>query len=111
VQPAVVARTRGLVAASGLLERLVTLPARPASTEELLRVHDAAWLGTLERTAATGGGMAGVNVPVGAVAVIEELLGSRTGIEDPYFPPDRELAYDALQDHQRRAIEAAAPLK
>ena len=32
----------------------------------------------------------------------------RTAVEDPYFPPERELAYDDLQDHQRRAVDAAA---
>jgi hypothetical protein len=46
-------------------------------------------------------------VPFCVLAVLEELSGSPTGVEDPYFLRDRELAYDDLQDHQRRAIEAA----
>jgi acetoin utilization deacetylase AcuC-like enzyme len=54
------------------------------------------------------GGYSEYYVPFCVVAVLEELSGSRIGVEDPYFPPDRELAYDGLQDHQRRAIEAAA---
>jgi acetoin utilization deacetylase AcuC-like enzyme len=54
------------------------------------------------------GGYSEYYVPFCVVAVLEELSGSRTGVEDPYFPPDRELAYDGLQDHQRRAIAAAA---
>jgi len=66
-RPEVAARTRDLVAASGL--PLVGLPARRATDAELLRVHDAAWLETLERTAAAGGGSAAVNVPVGVDSV------------------------------------------
>src|SRR5262249_11124548 len=65
-QAGVAARMRGLVEVSGLLAQLVPVPARPATREELLRVHDAAWLDRLERVAAEGGGTAAVNVPVGA---------------------------------------------
>ena len=54
------------------------------------------------------GGYSEPYVPFCALAVLEALTGSRTEVEDPYFPPQRELAYDGLQDHQRRAVDAAA---
>ncbi len=54
------------------------------------------------------GGYSEPYVPFCALAVLEELTGFRTEVEDPYFPPQRELAYDELQDHQRRAVDAAA---
>jgi acetoin utilization deacetylase AcuC-like enzyme len=53
------------------------------------------------------GGYSEYYVPFCGLAVLEQLSGIRTGVEDPYFPPDRELAYDELQDHQRRAVDAA----
>jgi acetoin utilization deacetylase AcuC-like enzyme len=80
-QPAVAARMRGLVDASGLLAQLVPVPVRPASREELLRVHDAAWLDVLERVAAEGGGMAAVNVPVGADSFEIASLAAGAAIE------------------------------
>jgi acetoin utilization deacetylase AcuC-like enzyme len=53
------------------------------------------------------GGYSEYYVPFCVLAVLEELSGSPTGVGDPYFPPDREFAYDDLQEHQRSAIEAA----
>jgi acetoin utilization deacetylase AcuC-like enzyme len=80
-QPAVAARMRGLVDACGLLAQLVPVPVRPASREELLRVHDAAWLDVLERVAGEGGGMAAVNVPVGADSFEIASLAAGAAIE------------------------------
>jgi acetoin utilization deacetylase AcuC-like enzyme len=80
-QPAVAARMRGLLDASGLLSQLVPVAARPASREELLRVHDAGWLETLDRTAAAGGGMAAPNVPVGADSADIARLAAGAAIE------------------------------
>ncbi len=77
----VAARMRGLVDASGLLAQLVPVGVRPATREELLRVHDAAWLDTLERVAAAGGGMAAVNVPVGADSFEIASLAAGAAIE------------------------------
>jgi len=53
------------------------------------------------------GGYSEAYVPFCGLAVIEELSGHRTAVEDPYFPATRVMAYDDLQDHQRDAIAAA----
>jgi acetoin utilization deacetylase AcuC-like enzyme len=68
-QPSVAARMRGLIDASGLLSQLEPIPARPARRDELQRVHGPDWLDKLDSTAAAGGGMAALNVPVGADSV------------------------------------------
>jgi acetoin utilization deacetylase AcuC-like enzyme len=54
------------------------------------------------------GGYSEYDVPFCGLAVLAELTGTKTGVHDPYFPADRRLAYDELQDHQAQAIEAAA---
>jgi acetoin utilization deacetylase AcuC-like enzyme len=108
-QPGVAARTRDLVAASGLLERLVTLRARRASDEELLRVHDAAWIDTLERTAAAGGGTAGVNVPVGvdSVAIARLAAGGAVAAVDAVLDGTVDNAYALLRPPGHHATPTA----
>jgi acetoin utilization deacetylase AcuC-like enzyme len=56
------------------------------------------------------GGYSEAYVPFCGLAVIEELAGVRTDVTDPYFPPERELAYDALQPHQADVVDRAAAL-
>jgi acetoin utilization deacetylase AcuC-like enzyme len=52
-------RVANLVAASGLLDHLVAVPPRPATDEEILRVHTRAHLERIRSDAAAGGGDAG----------------------------------------------------
>jgi acetoin utilization deacetylase AcuC-like enzyme len=108
-RPEVTARTRDLVAASGLLERLVVLPARHASDEELLRVHDAAWIEELERTAAAGGGAAGVNVPVGvdSVAIARLAAGGAIAAIEAVLDGTIDNAYCLLRPPGHHATPSA----
>ena len=59
-------RLRNLVEAGGLLSQLVTLAPRPASDEEILRVHTPAYLEHLRAVEAAGGGEAGDETPMRA---------------------------------------------
>ena len=108
-RPEVAARTRDLVAAAGLLERLVAVPARPASDEELLRVHDAAWIEELERTAAAGGGAAGVNVPVGvdSVAIARLAAGGAIAAVEAVLDDVLDNAYCLLRPPGHHATPSA----
>ena len=56
------------------------------------------------------GGYSEYYVPFCGLAVLEQLSGVRTGVVDPYFPPERELSYDEVQDHQRRTIGLAVDM-
>lgn len=56
------------------------------------------------------GGYSEYYVPFCGLAVLEQLSGVRTGVVDPYFPPERELSYDEVQDHQRQAIDVAVDM-
>jgi len=63
--PASKERLRELIVSSGLDERLVRLPAIPASEEDLLRVHAPAYLERLRKLDRGGGGEAGPNAFLG----------------------------------------------
>jgi acetoin utilization deacetylase AcuC-like enzyme len=52
-------RIRNLLDASGLTSQLTPVHAREATRDELLRIHDGAYLDRLERESAAGGGDAG----------------------------------------------------
>jgi acetoin utilization deacetylase AcuC-like enzyme len=52
-------RLHSLVEVSGLAQKLVRIPARPASEAELLRVHTAAYVKRIRDLSAAGGGHAG----------------------------------------------------
>jgi acetoin utilization deacetylase AcuC-like enzyme len=56
------------------------------------------------------GGYSEAYVPFCGHAVIEQLSGTRTPVEDPYFAAGRVLPYDDLQEHQGRVIDEAARL-
>jgi hypothetical protein len=49
-------------------------------------------------------------VPYCGLAVMEELTGIRTAIEDPWKPHMSNWGQQALQRHQQDAISAAARL-
>ncbi len=52
------------------------------------------------------GGYAPAYAPFCALAVLEELSGSRTGVEDPFLPIFQGYAYQELQPHQDALIAA-----
>ena len=56
------------------------------------------------------GGYSEAYVPFCGLAVIEELAGVKTGIEDPYYPLAAGMGGQSLQSHQAEAIAAAAAL-
>ncbi|MEM6387671.1 MAG: class II histone deacetylase [Pseudomonadota bacterium] len=58
-------RFKNLMDVTGLLAELHTSSAAPATEEELLRVHPAAFLTTFRNTAAAGGGEIGLRAPFG----------------------------------------------
>jgi acetoin utilization deacetylase AcuC-like enzyme len=58
-------RLWALLQASGLAERLVPIRARPATEDELLRFHTAAYIDRIRTMASTGGGDAGESARFG----------------------------------------------
>jgi acetoin utilization deacetylase AcuC-like enzyme len=54
------------------------------------------------------GGYAPAYTPFCALAVLEELSGSSTGVEDPFLPIFEGYGYQELQPHQEAVIDAAA---
>jgi acetoin utilization deacetylase AcuC-like enzyme len=58
-------RFRNLLDASGLSRQLVAIDPRPATNQEILRMHDAAYLDWLEQVSAGAGGDAGDGTPFG----------------------------------------------
>jgi acetoin utilization deacetylase AcuC-like enzyme len=56
------------------------------------------------------GGYSTANVPYCGLAVMEELVGRRTGIEDPWLPHMERWGQQDLQPHQEAAIDRAASL-
>jgi acetoin utilization deacetylase AcuC-like enzyme len=63
--PAAKRRLRNLIEVSGLIDHLAPLRPRPASEEELLRIHTPGYIARLQRLSAEGGGEAGEKAPVG----------------------------------------------
>ena len=58
-------RLHGLLAASGLLDRLVSIRPRPATDDELLRFHTADYVARIRALSAAGGGDAGESARFG----------------------------------------------
>ena len=58
-------RFRSLLEVSGLLDELVRVRPRLATVEELCRFHDIEYVRKIEALSAAGGGMAGVQTPLG----------------------------------------------
>jgi acetoin utilization deacetylase AcuC-like enzyme len=56
------------------------------------------------------GGYSAAVTPFCGLAVLEELTGHRTAVEDPFAARLREFPGQALQPHQREVIDAAARL-
>jgi acetoin utilization deacetylase AcuC-like enzyme len=56
------------------------------------------------------GGYSAMYAPYCGLAVLEELSGHRTGVEDPWAPHIAAWGQQALQPHQAAAIAAAADL-
>jgi acetoin utilization deacetylase AcuC-like enzyme len=54
------------------------------------------------------GGYSAAHVPFCGLAVLEELTGIRTGVEDPFLPSCEALAGQELQPHQEAVISACA---
>jgi acetoin utilization deacetylase AcuC-like enzyme len=56
------------------------------------------------------GGYSAMYAPYCGLAVLEEMSGHRTGVEDPWGPHIAQWGQQALQPHQSAAIDAAAGL-
>jgi acetoin utilization deacetylase AcuC-like enzyme len=56
------------------------------------------------------GGYSAMYVPYCGLAVVEEMTGFRTGVEDPWAPHMKKWGQQALQPHQAQAIAEAAKL-
>lgn len=54
------------------------------------------------------GGYSAVTVPYFALAIVEELAGHRTGVVDPFLDDVGSPEWQAVQPHQRAAIDRAA---
>jgi acetoin utilization deacetylase AcuC-like enzyme len=58
--------------------------------------------------AAHEGGYSSAYAPFSGLAIVEELRGERSDVEDPFMPVFSELGYQALQPHQEAVIDDAA---
>lgn len=56
------------------------------------------------------GGYSIYSVPYYGLAVMEQLSGIRTKVQDPYLPPMERQGYHELQDHQEAVIKSVEPL-
>jgi len=74
-------------------------------TRDLVRVADEHCKGRL--VLCHEGGYSTAYVPFCGLAVLEELSGIRTGVEDPFLPIFQGMGYQELQSHQDAAIRAA----
>lgn len=75
-------------------------------TRDLLAVADECCEGRL--VLAHEGGYSSAYVPFCGLAVMEELSGIATGVEDPFVAFFEGMGYQELQAHQQAVIEAAA---
>lgn len=89
---------RMMMSAAGYREltRLLMTAARALCGGRLLMTHE--------------GGYSPMYVPYCGLAVLEEMTGIKTPIEDPWEPHMKTWGGHALQPHQAAAIEAAAAL-
>ena len=103
-------RFDGLIAESPDLRRLVRSPAFTAEAQSraLAAVLDQLCGGRL--VLSHEGGYSAMYVPYCGLAVMEELSGIRTHIQDPWAPLLANYGQQALQPHQDKAIAAAAEL-
>jgi acetoin utilization deacetylase AcuC-like enzyme len=58
--------------------------------------------------AAQEGGYSSAYAPFSGLAVVEEMVGERGEVDDPFLPIFEELGYQGLQPHQETAIDEAA---
>ena len=56
------------------------------------------------------GGYSIYSVPYFGLAVMEQLSGIRTLVQDPYLPPMERQGYHGLQVHQDAVIKSVEPL-
>jgi acetoin utilization deacetylase AcuC-like enzyme len=56
------------------------------------------------------GGYSAMHAPYCGLAIVEEMSGIRTGVEDPWAPHMAKWGQQALQPHQAQAIDNAAKL-
>lgn len=77
-------------------------------TRQLMHAADDLCAGRIVMT--HEGGYSEMYVPYCGLAVLEELSGWRTGIEDPWAADASCWGQQGLQPHQRAAIDAAAKL-
>ena len=77
-------------------------------TRQLMRAADNLCTGRIVMT--HEGGYSEMYVPYCGLAVLEELSGRRTGVEDPWQADASCWGQQGLQPHQRAAIDAAARL-
>lgn len=73
-------RLRNLVEVSGLLAQLVPVAPRPATADEVCRVHDRGYVGRIEQMSASGGGDAGNMTPFGPGSYEIALLAAGAAI-------------------------------
>ena len=101
-------RLHSLLAVSGILAALRSIPARPATDEELGRVHEDAHVRAVRKVASAGGGQAGEETPIGSrgfeiaalaaggsIAAIEGVLAGR--VDNAYAlvrPPGHHASAD-----------------
>ncbi|MGJ9423608.1 class II histone deacetylase [Aeromicrobium sp. CF3.5] len=96
----VVRRFRNLVDVSGLLDQLTTIPARPATDDELQRVHPATFVEEVKRLSELPmGGEAGDSAPVprGAFTIAALAAGGAIAAAEAVINGDVDNAYALLR--------------
>jgi acetoin utilization deacetylase AcuC-like enzyme len=107
----VVRRFRNLVDVSGLLDQLTTIPARPATDDQLQRVHPAAFLDEVKRLSGLPmGGEAGDSAPVprGAFTIASLAAGGAIAAAEAVVNGDVDNAYALLRPagHHAEPVES-----
>lgn len=87
---------------------MVTSEGYRAMTAMMMETADELCAGRIVMT--HEGGYSASYVPYCGLAVLEQLSGIRTGIDDPFYPVFRGYTGQAIQSHQAAAIDAAQAL-
>lgn len=75
-------------------------------TDMLIEIADDSCNGNI--VAVHEGGYSAAYAPFAGLAIVEQLFGERSGIEDPFLESFQKLEYQDLQSHQEEVINAAA---
>jgi acetoin utilization deacetylase AcuC-like enzyme len=110
-RPARVRETMALLERSGILERLTRLPVRPATRQELIRVHAPAYLDFVQRVVAKGGGVLDTGDTVASTGSWEAATvaaGASIGAVDAVMSGSVDVAFALVRPPGHHALSDRA---